>query len=93
MESNAAEAHEAIHRELIKKDEKFLFVIHQCMDTNIFKKIIKEEMTKSAWDTLKMLYEGDEKLKKVMQSLRKKYENRQVNDGEVVSYSSKGLCC
>lgn len=60
------------------------------MNPNIFKKIIEEEIMKGAWDTLKKLYEGDENLKKVkLKSLRKKYENTQINDGEEDNWNAK----
>ncbi|GAU51473.1 hypothetical protein TSUD_95880 [Trifolium subterraneum] len=67
VEDLAAEANEAqrtLHREQKKKDGKGLFIIHQCVDSNIFEKIIEEETAKGAWDTLKKIYGGDEKLKK-----------------------------
>lgn len=52
----------------------------------IFEKIIKQETVKDVWDTLDKLYDGDVKLKKVnMQSLRKHYENLQMNDGEAIA--------
>jgi hypothetical protein len=41
----AAEANETqrtLHREQKKKDGKGLFIIHQCVDSNIFEKIIEE---------------------------------------------------
>lgn len=67
-----------------KKDKRDLFLIHQCVDSNIFKKIIEQETVNEVWDTLKKLYDGDEKLKKVnMQYLRKQYENLEMNDDEL----------
>lgn len=55
---------------------KGLLFIHQCVDPNIFEKIIKEETNKGVQDTLKNMYRGDAKLKKVkFRSLRKQYEN------------------
>jgi hypothetical protein len=59
------ETQRTLHREQKKKDGKGLFIIHQCVDSNIFEKIIEEETAKGAWDTLKKIYGGDEKLKKV----------------------------
>ncbi|GAU22886.1 hypothetical protein TSUD_376970 [Trifolium subterraneum] len=57
-----------------------------CVDSNIFEKIIEEETAKGARDTLKKIYGGDEKLKKVkLQALRKQYEMTQMNEGETVS--------
>lgn len=42
-----------------------MFLIHQCVDPNVFKKIIEEETTKGVWDKLKRFYDGDEKLKRM----------------------------
>lgn len=36
-----------------------MFLIHQCVDSNVFEKIIEEETTKEAWDKLKNLYGED----------------------------------
>lgn len=42
------------------------------MDPNGLEKIIEEETSKGAWDKLKNLYDGDEKMKRVkLQTLRK----------------------
>ena len=42
------------------------------MDSDVFEKIIEEESAKDAWDELKNLYGGGEKVKKVkLQTLRK----------------------
>lgn len=62
-----------------------MFLIHRYVNPNIFEKIVEKETNNEAWDTLKKLYGGDEKLKKVkIQSLRKQYENSQMKDGETV---------
>lgn len=83
LQENATEARRTTHREMSKKYGKGLFLINQCVDSNVFEKIIEKEITKCVWDTLKMLYGENEKLKKTkLQSLRKKYENSQMNDGE-----------
>lgn len=38
------------------------------------------------WDTLKKLYDGDEKLKKFkLQSWKEHYENMQMNNGEAIA--------
>ena len=52
----------------------------------MFEKIIEEETAKAAWEKLKSLYGGDEKLKKVkLQTLRKEYEMIQMKEDESVS--------
>lgn len=61
------------------------FCIHQSAGSNIFEKIIEEETTKDARDTLKKLYDGGAKLNNVKQQLlNKQYENTHMNDGEDV---------
>lgn len=41
FEANANEAQRFSHREMSKKDGKCLFLIHQCVNLNIFEKIIE----------------------------------------------------
>ena len=61
------------------------------MDCDVFEKIIEEETTKGAWEKLKSLYGGDEKLKKVkLQTLRKQYEMLQMKEDEsIFAYFSR----
>ncbi|XP_050902844.1 uncharacterized protein LOC127115308 [Lathyrus oleraceus] len=69
-----------------KKDGKVMFLIHQCVDPNVFEKTTKEETTKGMWDKLKSLYDRDEKLKRVkLQTLRKQFEMSRVKEDEQVS--------
>lgn len=65
FETNANDTQKVAHKEQRKRDVKYLLYIHQCMDTNVFQKIIEEETIKGAWDKLKTLYGEDEKLKRV----------------------------
>ena len=75
LEVDATEAQKAAHKDQRKKDGNARFLIYQCVDCDVFEKIIEEETTKGAWEKLKNLYGGDEKLKKVkLQTLRKQYE-------------------
>ena len=86
LEDEASDEQTAVHRDKKKKDGKALFLIHQCVDSNVFEKIIEEETAKGAWDKLKSLYGGDEKLKKVkLQTLRKQYEMTQMKEEESIS--------
>ena len=86
LEVNAMEAQTAAHKDQRKKDGKVLFLIHQCVDCDVFEKIIEEETTKGAWEKLKSLYGGDEKLKKVkLQTLRKQYEMLLMKEDAFVS--------
>lgn len=86
LEINANDTQKDAHKEQRKKNGKILFLIHQCVKPNIFEKIIEEEITKEARAKLKKLYDGDEKLKRVMlQTLRKKFEMNQMKEDESVS--------
>jgi hypothetical protein len=42
----------ATHREQMKKDDKAIYFLHQCVDSNVLKKIIEYETAKEAWDVL-----------------------------------------
>lgn len=76
LEANATEVQRVALREISKKMGKSCSLIHHCVDSNVFEKIIEKETIRDVWVTLKKLYGGDEKLKKVkLQSLRKQYEN------------------
>ena len=82
LAADTNEAARTLHHDMKKKDGKALFIIHQCVDGNVFEKIIEEETAKGAWETLKRLYGGDEKLKKVkLQALRKQYEVLNMKEG------------
>ena len=86
LAANADDAARTQHKELKKKDVKGLFIIHQCVDSNIFEKIIEEETSKGVWDTLKKIYGGNEKLKGIkLQALRRQYEMMQMNEQETIS--------
>lgn len=72
LEENANDVQQAAHKERRKKDGKYLLLIHQCVNSNVFEKIIEEEMSKGVWHKLKSLYSGEEKLKRVkLQMMRK----------------------
>ncbi|MCI38788.1 retrovirus-related pol polyprotein from transposon TNT 1-94, partial [Trifolium medium] len=63
LAEDADEEARTLHKEIKRRDAKSLFIIHQCVDPNVFEKIIEEETSKGAWDKLKDFYGGDEKLK------------------------------
>jgi hypothetical protein len=70
-----SEAARTQNKELKKKD------VNQCVDSNIFEKIIEEETSKGAWDTLKKIYDGDEKLNGIkLQALRRQYQMMQMSE-------------
>src|ERR1051325_9425384 len=73
-------------RREIKRDQKALFYIHQCVDAIVFEKIADSMTSKGAWDTLVRCYGGDASVKKLkLQSLRKQYENINMKRNEKVS--------
>lgn len=69
---DVTEAHRNVQREMRKKDQNMLFYIHQCMNANVFGKIVDSTTAKAASGTLVRCYGGDASMKKVkLQSLRK----------------------
>ncbi|RDY03537.1 hypothetical protein CR513_12872, partial [Mucuna pruriens] len=60
-----------------KKDCKALFLIHQCVDSANFEKIVLANSAKEAWDILNKSYGGADKIKKT-------YELLAMNDQELV---------
>ncbi|XP_019450621.1 PREDICTED: uncharacterized protein LOC109352893 [Lupinus angustifolius] len=68
-----------------KKDNKALFLIHQCVDDVHFEKIQNAMTAKEAWDILVTSHAGGDKIKKVkLQSLRKQYELLHMEEGDKV---------
>lgn len=49
----ANEVKKALNRELRNKDVKYFFLNYQYFDSNIFGKIMNNELTKRVWDSLK----------------------------------------
>ncbi|XP_058783017.1 uncharacterized protein LOC131657663 [Vicia villosa] len=83
--ADATEAQRKTQRELMKKDQKALFYIHQCVDASVFEKIVDSTTEKAAWDILARCYGSDTSLKKVkFQSLCKQYENLNMKNNEKV---------
>jgi hypothetical protein len=71
--------------EVVKKNEKALWLIFQGVDESIFPKIEGESTTKGAWDTLMNIYQGIEKAKTVkLQTLRRNFETMSMKDTETV---------
>lgn len=86
LELNAIDFQKVVRKEQRRKDWKALLLIHQCVDPNVFGKIIEEETSKEAWDKLKNLYGGDEKLKRMkLQTLRKQFDMTQMKEHEPIS--------
>ncbi|XP_017420475.1 uncharacterized protein LOC108330506 [Vigna angularis] len=68
-----------------KKDNKALFIIHQCVDDAHFEKIQHVETTREAWSILIRCHTEGEKIKKVkLQTLRRQYELMKMMQGDRV---------
>lgn len=52
LPENATDAQRNVQRDLRKKDQKALFYNHQCVDVNMFEKIVDSMTVKAAWNTL-----------------------------------------
>ncbi|KAK2353501.1 putative mitochondrial protein [Trifolium repens] len=91
LPENANEEQRTTFREAKKKDNKALFLIHQCVDSKVFEKIADAETFKDAWDILQKSYGGDAKVKKVkLQALKRQYELLQMkNDESVADYFTR----
>ncbi|KAF1859154.1 hypothetical protein Lal_00000985 [Lupinus albus] len=83
---NASDAQRIVYKESKKKDCKALFLIHQGVDGANFERIACPKTVKEAWENLEKNYEGAANIKKVkLQTIRRKYELLQMEDGETVS--------
>lgn len=89
LKANANHVQKVTHKGQRNKDGKTIFLIHQCVDPNMFEKIIEEETSKGVWDKLKNLYGRNEKLKRVkLQTPRKQFEMINMKEDEsVVDFS------
>ncbi|KAK2377606.1 hypothetical protein QL285_078260 [Trifolium repens] len=86
LPENANEDQRTTFREAKKKDNKALFLIHQCVDSKVFEKIADAETSKDAWDILQKSYGGDAKVKKVkLQALKRQYELLQMKSDESIA--------
>ncbi|GAU44503.1 hypothetical protein TSUD_122730 [Trifolium subterraneum] len=69
-----------------KKDNKALFLIHQCVDSKVFEKIADATTSKDAWDILQKSYGGDAKVKKVkFQALKRQFELLEMKSDESIA--------
>lgn len=86
LAENPTEALRATHREQLKKDDKAIFLIHQCVDANVLEKIIEYETAKEAWDVLATTYAGDKQTKKVkLMVMRRQLGLLQMESNESVA--------
>jgi hypothetical protein len=69
-----------------KKDKKALYLLYQGFDDSTFEKIAEAATSKAAWDTLKTIFKGVDRVKRIrLQSLRAEFESAHMNEGENVS--------
>ncbi|XP_019451724.1 PREDICTED: uncharacterized protein LOC109353818 [Lupinus angustifolius] len=81
----AIEIQRTMFKEAKKKDNKALFLLHQCVDDTHFEKIHNAITTKDAWDILTRSHSGGDKIKKVkLQTLRRQYELLQMEESDKV---------
>ncbi|GAU30142.1 hypothetical protein TSUD_360350 [Trifolium subterraneum] len=86
LPANAIEQQRTTFREAQKKDSKALFLIHQCVDSQVFEKIADATTSKDAWDILQKSYGGDAKVKKVkLQALKRQFELLEMKNDEAVA--------
>ncbi|GAU24779.1 hypothetical protein TSUD_356080 [Trifolium subterraneum] len=86
LPANATEQQRTTFREAQKKDNKTLFLIHQCVDSKVFEKIADATTSKDAWDILQKSYGGDAKVKKVkLQALKRQFELLEMKNDEAVA--------
>ncbi|GAU46479.1 hypothetical protein TSUD_177070 [Trifolium subterraneum] len=83
--------HRTTSREAHKKDNKALFLIHQCVGAKVFEKIADATTSKDAWDILQKIYEGDAKVKKVkLQALKRQFELLEMkSDVTIANYFTR----
>ncbi|CAJ2659609.1 unnamed protein product [Trifolium pratense] len=87
LPANPTNQQRTTFKEAQKKDNKSLFLIHQCVDAKVFEKIAYSTTSKEAWDILHKSYGGDAKVKKVkLQTLKRQYELLQMKNDEAVAY-------
>ncbi|PNX84532.1 hypothetical protein L195_g040593 [Trifolium pratense] len=85
LAENATAAQQTTFREVKNKDNKALFLIHQCVDSSNFEKIVGAKTAKAVWDILSNAHGGGDKVKKVkFQSLRRQYELLGMMDKESI---------
>jgi hypothetical protein len=73
------------YTEVVKKNEKALWLIFQGVDESIFPKIEGESTAKGAWDTLMNIYQGIEKVNTIkLKNLRQNFETMSMKDTETI---------
>ena len=72
-----------------KKDSKTLIFLYQEVHGSVFPRIAAAKTSKEAWQTLKIAYQGMEKVKTTkLQLLRRDFENLCMKESDNIHYSS-----
>ena len=86
LDASLTETARATHREQLKKDDKAIYFLHQCVDSNVLEKIIEYEMAKEAWYVLATTYANDKQTKKVkLMTVRRQLGQLQMELDETVA--------
>ena len=65
------------------KDSKALFYLYQVVHESVFPRIVAAKRSKDAWDTLKISYQGMEKVKTTkLQLLRRYFETLSMKESD-----------
>ncbi|XP_050915508.1 uncharacterized protein LOC127130568 [Lathyrus oleraceus] len=86
LDETPTEAARETRREQMKKDDKAIYFLHQCVDSNFLEKIIEYETAKEAWDVLATTYASDRQTKEVkLMALRRQLGQLQMEPNETVA--------
>ena len=84
-EDVSEEEEEKEYKESKKKNYKVLFIIHQCVSLENFKKVSDVESAKEAWEILKKSFGGTEKAKdERLPTHKRTYELLQMEDNKSI---------
>ena len=80
------EAQKKQNNELQLKDLKAKNYLFQALDRSILETILKKDTAKDIWDSMKIKYQGTNKVKQAqLQTLRKEYEILHMKEGETIT--------
>nr|XP_010939511.1 uncharacterized protein LOC105058324 [Elaeis guineensis] len=76
-----------------RRDKKVLFQLYQTLDEVTFERIVEATSVKQAWDTLSIIFKGEEKVKRIrLQQLRREFKVATMKETEnIFNYFSRIL--